>query len=1068
MKHIFSLFLLLFVTFFLVSCQSENEPNPVEYTVDFVVYDGYQMDSLTVVEDSLLSEPTEPAREGFEFAGWYKDAEFTQAWQFTTDQVNSNVTLYAKWSMPMINVTFDTDGGSAISPLGFEIESLINVPSKPTKENYTFAGWYKNSEKTEIFDFANDVISEDTTLYAKWKATNDYSQSFKILSIGNSFSEDAHRYLYEIAKSYGIPSENIVIANMYIGGAPLSTHVSNMTSNAFVYEYQLYKRDQFTRTSNISLQQAIAVEDWDVVTFQQVSNNSGLPETYSNYVNQLISFVDQYATNPNVEMMWHMTWAYQQNSSHSGFVNYERDQMTMYQAIVDTIGQKIYPLTQIQKVIPSGTAIQNARTSYIGDLFTRDGYHLSDPLGRYIAGLTFFKTITDFEVSSQTIAYKPQGISDHLQGLSMEAANLAYANRYQVTNSTYTTEPEPEEIEVNGVPYEFSYVQGFWNENATDISPTTDALHNSFAAVMPIPKYMLPVGSEIVLSAGYQYRVIFLEKTGEDTYQVVYRTAMFQIPYQVIDEAFWGSYDYVAFNITTNPTSPINDRLDEVAGKLKLYHPEGTGQGHVDSDLTWSSGYYEVSVPELTISTNHLSSNPLTLGYYKNDTVIDIAEGYKLAYVILTFDMGAYEVIDISPYQTESLYIDEMFSEGKELIAFIVTSVNEDVDLSAISIDSIIDMHPMVVPHVDQEISFISGYWEAGKTAITTTNSNMAFLNGFAASQPQSKHYYEGINSLTVATGYQVRVIFLSYDGYGTYQVVYRTNNLTGTIVFDEVFWENYEYIAFNFSAVPAVDLSSSLDTISSYLSYDMDALSFELGYWNNNASSLTPSTSYAGSRVIPRQFLNSGTILHIEDGYQVRIIFLEYTEENGYKVLNRTENYVGDVVLTNGYYQDSQYIAFNISTAPSTSDLTAQLDTLDGKITTSVFSDALVDHVDAPLSFVSGYWNIYAQSVTTGDTAFIKGFAASNVLSKSSLLDVESIVIAEGYQVRVIFMDYSFNTYTVVVRSDNLTGTILLDDAFWKDYMYISFNISSVPSSDLSEVLDTLPALITFQMLTE
>ncbi len=1037
----------------------------LSYTVTFESNGGSAVDNFVINYDQLITMPDVPVKQGFTFDGWYKDAEFTQSWAFGTDKVVSDMTLYAKWIeevTPQFSVSFDTDGGSSMSNVLVDESQVLSRPNDPMKDNKVFAGWYKDQAFTELWDFENDEILENTTLYAKWKDQIDFTQTFKVLSIGNSFSEDAHRYLWSIAQAYGIPEENIIVANMYIGGSELAQHTANILTNAKVYEYQLYENQTIQRTSGVSLLEAIGYEDWDVITFQQASHYSGVSNTYADHIIKLTEFVEDHAINSNVEIMWHMTWAYQQTSTHSGFANYNNDQATMYQAIIDTLGAKIDTISQINKVIYSGTSIQNARTSYIGDYFTRDGYHLSDPMGRYIAGLSFFKAITGFDLGD-TSSFIPTGVSVNQQGLAIEAVNFASEVQRSVTQSTFTVEPDPIPIDVNGVAYTFDYVQGFWNENATDISPTTDALHNSFAAVMPIPKYLLPAGSEIVIAEGYQYRVIFLEKTGEDSYHVLYRTALYQISYLEIDENWWGNYDYVAFNLASNPIAPINTRLDEVAGKFQLFHPEGTGIGHIDSDLSWTSGKWEAGQTQLTPSVNHVSTNPLTGAYYDYDTVIEVASGYMIAYAVLSFDLGVYTVDLVSEYQTTPLYIDTLFASDKPLIALILTTTNQDVDISTLDLTAVISMHPQAIPHEDKEASFISGYWELNKSSITTTNANMAFLNGFAASQPQSKHYYSSVESMSVEDGYQVRVIFLSYDGYGNYQVVYRTANLVGTIVMDETFWGDYEYIAFNFSKVSAIDLSSILDRIPSYLTYSVTPLSFELGYWNTNGTSLTASTSYAGSQVIPRQFLTEGSILHIESGFQVRIIFLTYSQEDGYKVVSRTENNIGNVVLTNGLYQNYQYIAFNISTAPSTSNLTGLLDTLPQKITSTVFQDPIIDHLDQALSFSSGYWNNFAQSITTGDTTFIKGFGASNVISKDSLSGYTSLTITAGYQVRVIYMDYSYNTYTVMLRSDNLTDTITLDADFWKDYQYIAFNISSNPSSDLSTVLETLPGYLTF-----
>ena len=65
-----------------------------------------------------------------------------------------------------------------------------------------------------------------------------------------------------------------------------------------------------------------------------------------------------------------MTWAYQADSTHSGFNNYGKDQMTMYNAIVNAAQTKIVTNDNIEIIIPVGTAVQNVRTSYIGDTLT--------------------------------------------------------------------------------------------------------------------------------------------------------------------------------------------------------------------------------------------------------------------------------------------------------------------------------------------------------------------------------------------------------------------------------------------------------------------------------------------------------------------------------------------------------------------------------------------------------------------------------------------------------------------------------------------------------------------------
>ncbi|GHT80145.1 hypothetical protein AGMMS50262_24220 [Bacteroidia bacterium] len=198
-------------------------------------------------------------------------------------------------------------------------------------------------------------------------------------------------YLYDIAKADGT---TLVIGNMYIGGCSLETHWNNAQTNAYVYSYRkINEQGKKTTTDNINLETAILDEDWDYITFQQVSYNSGRYNTYFPYLIHLKEYVQSLVTNSEVQYAIHMTWAYAQNSTHSGFANYNNNQMEMYEAIVDAVFRATQT-TGISIVIPAGIAIQNGRTSFIGDNFCRDGFHLKDPIGRYTAACTWFETLT--------------------------------------------------------------------------------------------------------------------------------------------------------------------------------------------------------------------------------------------------------------------------------------------------------------------------------------------------------------------------------------------------------------------------------------------------------------------------------------------------------------------------------------------------------------------------------------------------------------------------------------------------------------------------------------------------
>ena len=102
----------------------------------------------------------------------------------------------------------------------------------------------------------------------------------------------------------------------------------------------------------------------------------------------------------------------------------------MYNAIVDTVQSQVLPLTAIQGVIPSGTAVQNLRTSSLGDILTADGYHLSDTYGDYTAALTWYCIITGER--AETVTYRPESIADKWEEIAA-AVNNAVKTPYSVT-----------------------------------------------------------------------------------------------------------------------------------------------------------------------------------------------------------------------------------------------------------------------------------------------------------------------------------------------------------------------------------------------------------------------------------------------------------------------------------------------------------------------------------------------------------------------------------------------------------------------------------------------------------
>ena len=117
---------------------------------------------------TLATRPDDPtATPGYTFGGWNK-ADGT-AWDYASDKVTDNITLYAKWIANTYTVTFDTAGGTEIAPITQGYGTAITAPAAPTREGYTFIGW-----DTEI---PTTMPAENMTITAQWKI-NKYSITF--------------------------------------------------------------------------------------------------------------------------------------------------------------------------------------------------------------------------------------------------------------------------------------------------------------------------------------------------------------------------------------------------------------------------------------------------------------------------------------------------------------------------------------------------------------------------------------------------------------------------------------------------------------------------------------------------------------------------------------------------------------------------------------------------------------------------------------------------------------------------------------------------------------------------
>lgn len=248
----------------------------------------------------------------------------------------------------------------------------------------------------------------------------------KVLAIGNSFSEDAvEQNLYELAQAQG---DSLVIGNAYIPGCSIDRHWSDAQTNKAEYNYRKIIGGVKTNKKDQNLEQIIKDENWDIITLQQCSPQSGQYNTYTNIQN-LMKYILEKTKNKKFRFMFHMTWAYAKNSNHSAFINYDRDQLKMYNCIINAT-KKVLKEQKIKTVIPDGTAIQNGRTIF-GDILNRDGYHLSKTLGRYITACTWCEVLTGKNIIGNK--YYPATLNSKEAAIAQKAARVAIKSPFRVT-----------------------------------------------------------------------------------------------------------------------------------------------------------------------------------------------------------------------------------------------------------------------------------------------------------------------------------------------------------------------------------------------------------------------------------------------------------------------------------------------------------------------------------------------------------------------------------------------------------------------------------------------------------
>lgn len=403
--------------------------------------------------------------------------------------------------------------------------------------------------------------------------------SLKVLAIGNSFSDDSLEYFYGIAEDCG--AKNISLGNLYIPGCTLETHADNMRGDKAAYDFRTNDSGDWKNTGGYSISRALLYDEWDIISLQQGSPVSGMADTYNQDLTDLVAYLQEEA--PSAMLVWNMTWAY---TAHSAFGNYDNDQMKMYRAIVNAVQTMVEPVPAFQIVIPTGTAIQNLRTAWIGDTVTRDGYHLTYDVGRYAAAMTWVRSLTGWDTDA--VQYVPAAqaakLTSSKRELVKECVNNAVENPYEVTPSCYTTDPDvldPSSFHpANYTLFDWEPVErAYWyacdgtrfNRLISDKQDKDSNLGRFCSSGVRFTAADIPVGSVISIAEGWQYR----PEGWTDPQKVTSSSARpgnISVPLYLVTETFWQEFPCRAFNVSLKSNADITD-FSEAKEALKIYIP---------------------------------------------------------------------------------------------------------------------------------------------------------------------------------------------------------------------------------------------------------------------------------------------------------------------------------------------------------------------------------------------------------------------------------------------------------------------------------------------------------------
>ena len=278
-------------------------------------------------------------------------------------------------------------------------------------------------------------------------------KSIKILTFGNSYSNDAYEWLYPIFKSAGY--SDVVLGHVLNGGCNINNHWSNVdgdTENDFGAAYcEIYNGKRLPELNREKMplrdmyEQAISAHEWDYVVIQHGPKHVEIRDSYS-HLRDFLDFIKAHLKSDKTKFLYQMIWKYNDNVAGGSTA-------AVYEDIVDITKNIILSEPEFSGVIPAATMRQNIMSSYLCDKdISRDYGHMSLGLGRYALGLLWYTYISGGRIEDvsyvPTLAdvrpallekYEFDGVSPEYMPIVKEAIENALEKPYTVTPSRFVS-----------------------------------------------------------------------------------------------------------------------------------------------------------------------------------------------------------------------------------------------------------------------------------------------------------------------------------------------------------------------------------------------------------------------------------------------------------------------------------------------------------------------------------------------------------------------------------------------------------------------------------------------------